>query len=95
MGSGTPLTVVFLIWATCCGFAAAADQAEQPWRALPLIEDGKVAAGWTHIGWGGFTAIKGTLRTDCDEQGMGLLVYSRERLGNCQIRVVYKPQDAK
>lgn len=73
--------------------ARAAD--EQPWRTIPLVQDGKVAEGWAHIGWGQMTPVDGALRTDCDERGMGLLVYTREKLGNCQVRVVYRPQDEK
>jgi hypothetical protein len=65
------------------------------WRALPLITDGKVDPAWTHIGWGKFVVDEGALRTDCDPRGLGLLVYTRERLGNCQIRVVYKAREPR
>jgi len=40
-------------------------------------------------------AEDGMLRTDCDPKGLGLLVYKKERLGNCQLRVVFKPKEAK
>ena len=60
------------------------------WRPLPLIKDGKVDPAWMHIGWGGFVEDEGALRTDCNPKGLGLLVYKAERLGNCQIRIVYK-----
>ncbi len=71
------------------------EQAGRPWRSLPLIKDGKVHPDWTQIGWGGFAFDGGSLRTECDEKGMGLLLYKKEKLGNCQIRVVYKSKDAR
>jgi hypothetical protein len=54
------------------------------WRQL---FDGRTLAGWEHVGPGKFVVEDGVLRT---EGGMGLLWYSREKLGNCTIRVVYK-----
>lgn len=65
------------------------------WRTLPLITNGKVDEGWSHVGWGGFSVDEGALRTDCDPKGLGLLVYKKEKFGNCQIRVVYKAKEAK
>ena len=61
------------------GAAAPAD-----WR--PLF-DGKTLNGWEHVGPGEFVIEDGVLRT---KGGMGLLWYSREKLGDCMIRVVYK-----
>jgi hypothetical protein len=64
------------------------------WRPLPLVKDGKVDSAWVHVGYGGFSAdADGTLRTECDPKGLGLLVYQKERLGDCQIRVVFKTKD--
>ena len=38
---------------------------------------------------GGFSVMDdGSLRTDGDDTGMGLLLYTKERFGNCQIRVI-------
>jgi hypothetical protein len=65
------------------------------WRTLPLIADGKVHPAWKHIGWGGFAVDEGSLRTDCDEKGMGLLLYEKEKFGDCQIRVVFRSKDAR
>jgi hypothetical protein len=65
------------------------------WRPLPLITDGKVDANWVHVGWGGFIVDDGVRRTDPSGKGLGLLVYKREQLGNCQIRVVFKAKEAK
>src|SRR5271163_19406 len=52
----------------------------------PLF-DGRTLDGWEHVGPGRFVIDNGLLRT---EGGMGLLWYSREKLGNCVLRVVYK-----
>jgi len=68
---------------------------EAAWRPLPLIVDGKVAEGWCQVGWGGFVVEDGALRTACDPRGLGLLVYEKERFGNCQIRVVFRGQEAR
>jgi hypothetical protein len=70
-------------------------QAERPWRSLPLITNGQVDKNWAQIGWGGFTVDGDSLRTECDAKGMGLLLYTKERFGDCQIRVVYKCKDAR
>src|SRR5262249_7137365 len=70
-------------------------QPEHPWRPLPLISDGRVDKNWTQLGWGGFAVDDGSLRTECDEKGMGLLLYTKARFGDCQIRVVYKAKDAR
>ncbi|MCI0638255.1 MAG: DUF1080 domain-containing protein [Gemmataceae bacterium] len=73
----------------------AANAGERPWRVLPLIADGKIAAHWTHIGWGGFAVDGDSLRTECDAKGMGLLLYEKEKFGDCAIRVVFKVKDAR
>ncbi len=57
------------------------------WRQL---FDGKDIAGWEHVGPGGFTVVDGMLKT---HGGMGLLWYTKQEFGNCQIRVIYKMQD--
>jgi hypothetical protein len=76
----------------------ALSQAEQPrasnssssdWR--PLF-DGRTLEGWEHVGPGKFVVEDGVLRT---EDGMGLLWYAREKLGNCVIRVVYKTANVR
>jgi 3-keto-disaccharide hydrolase len=68
--------------------ASAADDAKQgSWR--PLL-DGTSLDGWEHIGPGKMVVDNGAIRT---EGGMGLLWYTREKFGNCVIRVVYKTMD--
>jgi hypothetical protein len=62
---------------------------------LPLIKEGRVDAAWKQIGWGSFVVDGDALRTECDERGMGLLLYQPEKFGNCRIRVVYRSQNAK
>ena len=57
----------------------------------PLF-DGRTLDGWEHVGPGKFVVEDGVLRT---EGGMGLLWYSREKLGNCVIRVVYKTANVR
>jgi hypothetical protein len=76
-------------------FSSAVSHGAEPksdaaWRSLPLITDGKVDTNWIHVGWGGFIVDEGVLRTEPSPKGLGLLVYQKERLGNCQIRVVFK-----
>ena len=74
---------------------SAAPKAETAWRPLPLITDGKVDPAWMHTGWGGFVVDDGALRTECDPKGLGLLVYKKDKFGNCQIRVVFKNKEAR
>ncbi len=69
--------------------------AEPAWRLLPLITDEKMDPNWVHIGWGGLVIDGGVLRTEPAAKGLGLLVYKKERFGNCQIRVVFKAKDSK
>jgi hypothetical protein len=73
---------------------AAAGQSSAPaeWRILPLVVDGKLDAAWKHVGWGGFVVDQGAARTQLDSRGMGLLVYTRAKFGDCQIRVVYRSE---
>ena len=51
------------------------------------IFDGKDLNGWEHVGPGDLVVKDGLLVT---EGGMGLLWYTPEKIGNTQIRVVYK-----
>jgi hypothetical protein len=54
------------------------------WRG---IFDGKSLEGWEHVGPGKMVLKDGLIQT---EGGMGLLWYTKEKFGNCVIRVVYK-----
>lgn len=51
------------------------------------IFDGKDLNGWEHVGPGSLYVEDGMLKT---EGGMGLLWYTPEKIGNSQIRVVFK-----
>jgi oligopeptidase B len=77
------------------GIAEAEDKPTPGWRPLPLIDSGKVDPAWQQIGYGGFSVDDGSLRTECSEKGLGLLVYRKEKFGDCQIRVVYRSKDAR
>jgi hypothetical protein len=59
---------------------------DAPKAGRPLF-NGRDLEGWEHVGPGKMVVEEGTIRT---EGGMGLLWYTREKLGNCVIRVVYK-----
>ena len=69
--------------------------AEDGWKPLTLVKDGKLSKDWVHIGFGGWQVEGETIKTDPAPEGLGLLVYKKEKLGNCQIKVVFKPQDAR
>jgi hypothetical protein len=83
---------------TAAAWPWAAVNADEPagnWRSLPLIKDGKVHPSWVQVGYGGFVVEDDALKTECSEQGLGLLLNKPEKLGNCQIRVVFRAQDEK
>jgi 3-keto-disaccharide hydrolase len=79
-----PATVAATLALTLALGSPSFAQTPTDWR--PLF-DGKGLDGWDHVGPGRFVIEGGQLRT---EGGMGLLYYSREKLGDCTIRVVYK-----
>jgi len=54
------------------------------WRP---VFDGKSLDGWQHIGPGKMILENGLIRT---EGGMGLLWFTKEKFGDCVVRVVYK-----
>lgn len=79
-----------------CGlFLANAAESKDGWRVLPLIQGGKVSPDWVHVGYGGMAVDGDALRTECEPEGLGLLVYKKEKLGNCQVRVVFKAKDER
>jgi hypothetical protein len=65
------------------------------WRTLPLIKDGKIAPEWQHVGWGKMVVERDSVRTEPEEKGLGVLVYTKEKFGDCQIRIVYRPDDER
>lgn len=78
-------------------FAAGGDApSERNWRTLPLVANHAIDPSWKHLWGGGFSVMEdGSVRTDCDDAGMGLLLYTKEHFGNCQIRVVYRGENAR
>ncbi len=55
--------------------------------------DGESLDGWEHVGPGKVYVEEGLMKT---EGGMGLLWYTREKFGNCTLRVVFRttqPED--
>ena len=71
-----------MTWGLLASECLAADPGA--WR--PLF-NGKNLDGWAHVGPGSFVVENGVLKTN---GGMGLLWYTRERLGSVTIRVVYR-----
>ena len=61
-----------------------------PQRKVKQLFNGKDLEGWEHVGPGRFVVEDRLLRT---ESHMGLLWYTREKFGNCVIRVVYKTSE--
>ena len=88
-------TIVLLLLTGAIRLTAAGKESGTSWRSLPLIKDGKVSPDWAQVGWGSFVVDGDTIRTEPDGRGIGLMVYTREKLGNCQIRVVFKPKTAR
>jgi hypothetical protein len=80
----TTRTLAFLTVPLLCLAARPDDARKAEWR--PLF-DGKSLDGWEHVGPGKMVLEDGMLRT---EGGMGLLWYTREKFGDCVLRVVYK-----
>lgn len=87
--------LAFVLAIAAVSAAGGDDPPTDGWRALPLVKQGKVDPAWVQIGYGGFAVEDGSLRTECSEKGLGLLLYREEKFGDCQIRVVYKSKDAK
>ena len=93
----TPAVAVLLlafVAAPACparkGKQRGAEGSAQPARGWRQLFNGRDLDGWEHLGPGRFVVEGGLLRT---EGGMGLLWYTRERFGDCVLRVVYKTTD--
>ncbi len=84
MRDATACLIAILFAAPSPGNAQQAQTTKDGWH--PLF-DGKSLDGWEHVGPGRMVVEDGVMRT---EGGMGLLWYTREKLGNCTIRIVYK-----
>jgi hypothetical protein len=95
MRGGVTVATIVLVLAAGPGPAGGGDRPAEGWRALPLVAGGKVDPAWAHVGYGRFAVEDGALRTEPDEKGLGLLLYTKEKFGDCQLRVVYKAKDAR
>lgn len=70
-----------------CALGVMEATAKEPeWKQL---WNGKDLAGWEQAGPGRFVVENGLLKS---EGGMGLLWYTRQKFGDCLIRVVYKTE---
>jgi hypothetical protein len=71
-----------------------ASAADREWRQL---FNGQDLSGWQHVGAGWMSVEDGLIRTH-GTKGEGLLWWTRDKFGNCEIRVVYrtgeKPADS-
>ena len=76
-------------------FVTHSADSDSGWKKIPLIENGKVAPDWVHLGFGSMQVEGDALRTEPAPEGLGLLVYKKEKLGNCQIKVVFKTKDQR
>src|SRR5689334_23887635 len=56
-------------------------------RNKVLLWNGKNLDGWQHVGPGSFVVEDGMLKT---QGGMGLLWFTREKIGRAKLRVVFK-----
>lgn len=61
-------------------------QNNNSWRQL---FNGKNLTGWKHVGKGSMSVENGLIR---GHGGLGLLYWTKEKFGNCTIRVVYRMQ---
>lgn len=90
------MVCIALLLALFCPGAAFSQEnavtATETWRSLPLVEDGKIASGWTFTGFGEFEVVDDFLRAAPDERGLGLLYYDKEKFGDCRIRVVFRTE---
>ena len=84
-----------LLAAVLACFVYTGAAADSGWKNLPLIKEGKVAPDWVFIGFGHMAIDGDALRTEPAPEGLGLLVYQKEKIGNAQIKVVFKTKDQR
>jgi len=83
-----------ILLATLLTAPPAASTAEDAWRTI-LDASSPEPKGWTHVGAGRFVLEDGAWKTECSPDGLGLFVYQGEKLGDCQIKVVYRTEDER
>ncbi len=85
MGSLNRLFLFAVVGLTLGGLLLAAEPERRQ------LFNGKDLEGWEHVGPGRVYVEDGLMKT---EGGMGLLWYTREKLGDCTLRVVFKTTTA-
>jgi hypothetical protein len=86
-------TTLFLSGFACLAIVWASRGEDPQKPGWTVLFDGKSLDGWEMTGPGKFVLGDGAMTT---EGGMGLLWYTKQKFGNCVIKVVYKtskPQD--
>src|SRR5882672_4515272 len=79
------LLLVNLICLSTCAYAFPCfEDSTKGWREL---FNGKDLSGWKHLGPGNMAVENRLIQT---HGGMGLLYWTREKFGNCTIKVVYR-----
>jgi len=79
--------MLFLFWVfNFSGLPIINKPADEGWTQL---FNGKDLSGWKHVGPGSHMVEDGLIRS---HGGMGLLYWTKEKFGNCVIRVVFKMQ---
>jgi 3-keto-disaccharide hydrolase len=71
---------------------APASAQEGGWRTI-LDANSPHPKGWTHVGAGEFVLENGEWKTVSSPDGLGLFVFTGEKIGNCQLKVVFKAED--
>lgn len=80
------IALCFILLTTSGASAQSSPDASAGWRQL---FNGKDLTGWKHVGKGRMSVENGLIR---GHGGMGLLYWTKEKFGNCTIRLVYKMQ---
>ncbi len=68
--------------------------ADEGWRTI-LDASTPEPKGWQHVGFGRFVLEDGAWKTECAPEGLGLFTYTAEKLGDCQIKVVFRTEDER
>lgn len=82
-------TVLFFlaILVSVSTFGNVAPSTRPPGATWRKLFNGTDLTGWKHVGQGSMSVENGMIR---GHGGMGLLYYTKEKFGNCTIRVVYR-----
>lgn len=78
---------VLLILVSVSTFGNVSPSKRPPGATWRKLFNGVDLTGWKHVGEGSMSVENGMIR---GHGGMGLLYYTKEKFGNCTIRVVYR-----